>query len=176
MKFNTRLAKLKDHEPIYKLYKKVSKTIGGIARTENEIRKDYIFNNLKNSIDSGICLVIDNPDNGEIIAEIHCYKLEPSVFSHVLSELTIVVDSDFQSQGLGKVLFTSLLHMIEKTRIDILRLELIARESNAKAINFYQKLGFKIEGRFENRINNGTQIFEADIPMAWFNKNFEIEY
>ena len=35
-------------------------------------------------------LVIDHPENSnQIIAEIHCYKLIPKVFSHVLSELTI---------------------------------------------------------------------------------------
>ncbi|WP_019668833.1 GNAT family N-acetyltransferase [Eudoraea adriatica] len=172
MSYTVRFANLTDKENVLKLYKRVSKINGGIARTENEITETYIINNLKKSIDNGISLIVDNPNCSKIIAEIHCYKLTPSVFDHVLSELTIVVDPKFQNQGLGKLLFKSLLKHIEDNRTEILRVELIARESNTKAITFYEKLGFKIEGRFERRINNGTENFEADIPMAWFNKNY----
>jgi len=57
-------------------------------------------------------------------------------------------------------------------RSDILRIELIARESNKKAIAFYQKLGFQIEGRLLNRIKTESG-FEADIPMAWMNDNYQ---
>ncbi len=172
MNFASRFADLEDKESIQKLYKRVSKVTGGIARTENEITEKYIRNNLTNSIHNGVCIVIDSPNFDKIIAEIHCYKLTARVFDHILSELTIVVDPEFQNQGLGKLLFKSLLSHIEEHRTDVLRVELIARESNTKAIRFYEKLGFKIEGRFENRIDNGTENFEADIPMAWFNKNY----
>ncbi len=172
MHFKTRLAHLDDRKRIFNLYKKVSKNNGGIARTENEITESYIESNLRKAIYNGVCFVIENTNTNELIGEIHCYKLEPSVFNHVLSELTIVVDHQYQGQGLGKLLFTSLLENVETKRSDILRIELIARESNERAIKFYEELGFKIEGRFEKRIDNGTNNFEADIPMAWFNKNY----
>ncbi|WP_341225583.1 N-acetyltransferase [uncultured Arcticibacterium sp.] len=172
MHFKTRFARLDDKKRILNLYKKVSKNIGGIARTENEITENYIETNLKKAISNGVCLVIENLNTNQLIGEIHCYKLEPNVFNHILSELTVVVDCEYQGQGLGKLLFTSLLENVENKRIEILRIELIARESNKKAIKFYEKLGFKIEGRFEKRIDNGTKNFEADIPMAWFNKNY----
>lgn len=175
MNFITRFANLEDAKNILNLYKKVSKTIGGIARTESEISEEYVLNNLKKSITNGVCLVIEESNTSQLIAEIHCYKLEPKVFNHLLSELTVVVNPEYQNQGLGKLLFTSLLELVETKRTDILRIELIARESNTKAIQFYEKLGFKIEGRFEKRIDNGTQNFEADIPMAWFNKNYSHE-
>jgi ribosomal protein S18 acetylase RimI-like enzyme len=42
----------------------------------------------------------------------------------------------------------------------------IARESNQKALAFYQSLGFVREGRLEGRIR-GAGGPEADIPMAW---------
>ena len=35
---------------------------------------------------------------------------------------------------------------------------------NRKALEFYQKLGFKIEGRLEKRIRGAHGGFEADIP------------
>ena len=167
-----RFATKSDQEKILMLYKKVSKDIGGIARTESEITADYISENLNYSLENGICLVVEDNQNKKIIGEIHCYKLQPRVFDHVLSELTIVVDQDCQGQGIGKLLFEYLLKHVEETRGDVLRIELIARESNERAIRFYEKLGFKIEGRFEKRIDNRTDEFEADIPMAWFNKNF----
>ena len=64
------------------------------------------------------------------------------------------------------------MNYIELKRPDILRVELIARESNTKAIDFYKQIGFVQEGRFEKRIIGTDNQFEADIPMAWFNKNF----
>ena len=169
----SRLAKLSDKSRIFDLYKRVSMNIGGIARTKDEITEDYISVNLKNSMNTGVSLVIENEDATKIIAEIHCYKVIPKVFSHILSELTIVVDADYQKRGLGRLLFKNLLAIVEEERNDILRIELIARESNLKAIQFYKNLGFKIEGRFENRIHNLNNSFEADIPMAWFNKNYK---
>ncbi len=91
----------------------------------------------------------------------------------MLSELTVAVDPNYQGKGIGKLIFQSLLNIIQEERNDILRVELITRESNQKAIQFYQKLGFIIEGRFEKRISASTNTFEADIPMAWFNLNFK---
>jgi putative acetyltransferase len=51
--------------------------------------------------------------------------------------------------------------------------ELISRESNLKAISFYESLGFTREGKFEKRVRSNESEFEADIPMAWFNPNFK---
>ncbi|GAB3901140.1 N-acetyltransferase [Larkinella knui] len=173
MNYKTRFAELKDEAGIYDLYQQVARIPGGIAREVDEITPGYVAGNLQKSIRNGVSLVIEDPENpGVIRAEIHSYKLEPRVFNHILSELTIVVHPDFQNQGLGKRLFMDLLKHVEENRSDILRIELIARESNARAIEFYQKIGFTSEGRFEKRIDTKTGPFEADIPMAWFNRNF----
>jgi ribosomal protein S18 acetylase RimI-like enzyme len=172
--FLIRKAVVKDCESIFDLYNLVSKKNGGLARTENEITKDYVKNFVEKSVQNGIqFVIIDKLLNDKIIAEIHCYKLEPRVFEHILSELTIAVDTKHQGKGLGKKLFQTVLNYIMENRNDIFRVELIARESNTKAIKLYENLGFKIEGRFENRIKNNENIFEADIPMAWFNPNFK---
>lgn len=171
--FFIRKAEGKDFEKIFDLYNLVSKTIGGLARTENEITKDYVKNFVEKSLQNGIQFVIvDKLRNEKIVAEIHCYKLEPSVFGHILSELTIAVDTEYQGKGLGKKLFETVLDYIKENRNDIFRVELIARESNTKAIKLYENIGFKIEGRLVNRIKNSENNFEADIPMAWFNPNF----
>lgn len=172
--FFIRKAVVEDLEKIFDLYNVVSQTIGGLARTENEITTDYVKNFVGKSLQNGIQFVIaDKLHNEKIIAEIHCHKLEPGVFGHILTELTIAVDTRYQGKGFGKKLFQTLLDDIMENRNDIFRVELIARESNTKAIRLYEDLGFKIEGRFVNRIKNNESFFEADIPMAWFNPNFK---
>ncbi|MCU0438864.1 MAG: GNAT family N-acetyltransferase [Raineya sp.] len=176
MNYIIKNATASDETLILNLYKTVARISGGIARIESEITESYIKNNLEKSLKSGVCLVISHPENTqELIAEIHCSKLEPQIFKHTFSDLTIAVHPDFQGKGVGKAIFMYLLNYIENTRHDILRVELIARESNQKAIEFYQKIGFKIEGRFENRISNPDGTFEADIPMAWMNQNFKTQ-
>lgn len=171
--FEVRKAHITDKENIFLLYKKVATLPEGIARNSKEITGEYIDQFMQNAAVNGVEFVIENPgDKNEIIAEIHSYRWGIEKFNHVFSELTIVVSPDHHGQGLGKLIFTHLLNYIETERRDILRVELAAQESNQKAINFYKKLGFVQEGRFENRIKTGHSTYEADIPMAWFNKNF----
>ncbi|MDQ4141692.1 MAG: GNAT family N-acetyltransferase [Bacteroidota bacterium] len=172
--YEIRPAKAMDKEKIQALYKKVAAVIGGITRVENEITEEYVTHFISKAEQRGLEFVIENPENKEeLIAEIHCYQPEPGVFAHVLSDLTIVVHPSFQGKGLGKILFRQLLQEIRNNRPDIYRVELIARESNQKAIELYQSLGFVIEGRMVGRIDSRNGELEADIPMAWFNENFK---
>lgn len=160
-------ATVEDLQAIKKLYLAVASIEGGLARTANEVTDDYVSNFVEKSLKSGIILVARHSESQQIIGEIHAYALGPKVFAHVLGELTIAVHPEHQGKKLGKTLFTELLRRVSETRMDILRVELIARESNKKAIEFYQKLGFKIEGRFVDRIRSVDGGFESDIPMAW---------
>jgi ribosomal protein S18 acetylase RimI-like enzyme len=172
-RFEIRKSKSQDLDKVLNLYRKVSKVAGGLARTEKEITKKYIKYIFDKSQECGIQFVIvDKLQTDIIVAEIHCYKLAPAVFSHIFSDLTIAVDKKYQDEGLGTMLFKTLLHYITENRKDIYRVELIVRESNKRAIHLYEKLGFKIEGRLDNRIKTNENSFEADIPMAWFNPNF----
>ncbi|MGV3539587.1 MAG: GNAT family N-acetyltransferase [Rufibacter sp.] len=162
-----RVATGQDVAQILRLYQLVSQQVGGLARVEEEITETYVANFSLKASQTGIHLVVEDRQTGTLVGEIHCYQLEPRVFSHVLSELTVAVHPDYQGQGVGKRLFQTLLQQVEIERSDILRVELIARESNQKAIALYQKLGFQVEGRLVNRIKSSTGGFEADIPMAW---------
>lgn len=162
-----------DWVQILELYKSVSAVLVGLARNNEEITEEYVKNFVSKSYQNGVQFVVLDIEAGcKIVGEVHCYQLDPKVFKHVLGELTIAVDPAYQSLGLGKELFESLLTYVQKERKGIYRIELIARESNQKAIALYEKLGFKKEGRMEGRIKNHLGEFEADIPMAWFNPNF----
>lgn len=156
---------------ILDLYRLVARLSGNLARTSDEISPEYVKNFLKRSQETGVSLIAFEGMN--IVGEIHAYKLEPKVFSHVLCELTIAVHPDSQGKGLGRALFLAFLSEIRTKRPDILRVELIARESNQRAIQLYKSLGFKEEGRLEKRIDSGDGTFEADIPMAWINPVFK---
>jgi len=168
MDFIVTNGKFEDVDAIHSLYREVAAIEGGLARTADEISREYVTNFVSKAIESGITVVAQNDE--KIIGEIHAYALGPKVFAHVLGELTIAVHPEFQGAGVGKALFTELMRQVSENRADITRVELIARESNRKAIEFYKKLGFEIEGRMTNRIKSVGGGFEADIPMAWHRK------
>ena len=169
-----RTADIDDFSRIKTLYKEVARHKGGIARLENEITDEYIESLITKSLATGLIIVAEHPDDPEqIIAEIHAYKAGISVFNHVLGELTLLVHPAFQGKKIGRTIFTIFLEEIGSNRHDIGKVELIARESNMKAIELYESLGFTIEGRLEMRIKTPEGNYEADIPMGWQNPNFE---
>lgn len=155
-----------DQHPVMSLYRRVAATPGGLARLADEIDEDYVSNFMAHASQRGICLVAED-DRGQVVAEIHAYRPAPRCFSHVLSELTIAVDPAVQGSGVGRRIFESFMHRVVEGFPDIQRVELIARESNLRAIRFYASLGFEVEGKLSNRIKGVGGSFESDIPMAW---------
>ncbi len=165
-----REAKKSDISKLIKLYREAAKVKNGIARTSQEISRKYITDFLTNSLKKGLIFIAENKDN--LVAEIHCYKLEPNCFKHTLSNLTIIVHPDFHGQGIGKKLFLHLLNKIKTKHKNILRVELTARQTNQRAIKIYQSLGFEIEGIMKNRILDAEGCPSGDTMMAWFNPKF----
>jgi ribosomal protein S18 acetylase RimI-like enzyme len=169
-----RTATIEDLDRLLKLYKTVASTEGGIARLESEITRTYISSFLEKSLETGLIIVGENPnDENELVAEIHAYKAGIKVFDHVLGDLTIVVHPQFQGRKLGRTILTIFLEEVGRNRPDVGKVELIARESNERAIALYQSMGFLIEGRLEMRIRTADRYYEADIPMGWQNPNYE---
>lgn len=169
--FPIRRAVPADRDAILMLYREVAAVEGGIAREPEEITPEYVDAFLKKSLDRGLVLVAESHPN-TVAAEIHAYPSGLRVFHHVLSDLTIVVHPNTQGRGLGKKIFSAFLEEVKTHRRDIKRVELIARESNARGIRLYESLEFAVEGRLEGRIRDRNGRFEADIPMAWTNPNF----
>ncbi|MBC7912506.1 MAG: GNAT family N-acetyltransferase [Pyrinomonadaceae bacterium] len=172
--YSVRKAISSDYDRVFKLYKTVAAGLGEFTRIESEITEDYVGYFFSRSLEQGIELVIANPENeDELIAEIHCYKPGQIMYLHILQDTVMAVHPDYQGKGFGKMLWNSLLTEILYNRRDVLRLELIIRETNYRTITYYKSLDFKIEGRFDRRVDSGIGKFEADIPMCWFNPNFE---
>lgn len=163
----------KDCSSIRQLYRNVARQGGGLARIESEITDDYVQHFFTKSTTTGLILVVEHPTQDELIGEIHAHRPGPAVFDHVLTNLTIAIHPDFQGKKVGRTLMTIFLEEIALHHPEIGKVELITRESNHRAIRFYQSLGFLIEGRLEMRIKSGDGAYEADIPMGWQNPNFE---
>jgi len=157
-----------DIDNIYSLYKATASIPGGLARYQNEITEEYIIDFVSKSISRGLSLVAEI--DGRVVGELHAYKPEIKVFNHVLSELTICIHPDYQGKKYGAGLFSEFMKIVKNEMKEIKRIELIARESNRKAIIFYQSLGFKIEGCLRNRIDGIHNKLENDIPMGWIRK------
>jgi len=171
-----RTAVPEDGPRIKTLYQEVIRAGGALARREHEVTDEYIDHFLKRSFEDGLIIVAEHPDDpNKLIGEIHAYKPGIQSFAHVLSELTLAIHPDFQGKKVGRTLFTIFLEEVGRNRTDIGKVELVTGENNARAINLYESMGFKIEGRMEMRFRNPQGVFEADIPMGWQNPNFEFE-
>ncbi|MEJ1241366.1 N-acetyltransferase [Chryseolinea sp. T2] len=172
-----RIADLNDLPGIVNLYKAVARVEGGIARLEREVSEDYVKNFVLQSLSTGLIIVGEHPENpDELIAEVHGYKSGLHVFGHVLGDVTLAVHPHHQGKKIGRTILTIFLEEIARNRTDIGKVELITREGNLRAINLYQSLGFRIEGRLEMRIRTPEKTYEADIPMGWQNPNFEFDF
>lgn len=171
-----RTAVFEDWPAVKQIYTEVAKQKTGIARLEHEVTDDYVKRFMEKALDGGLMIVAEHPQNeNELIAEIHACKSKLSVFNHLMTDLTIAVHPDFQGKKIGRTIFTIFLEEIGLNRPDVGKVELVTRESNTKAINLYQSLGFRIEGRLEMRIKTPDGGYEADIPMGWQNPNFQFD-
>jgi ribosomal protein S18 acetylase RimI-like enzyme len=166
-----RAGRQEDAAAIQALYRTVAAIPGGLARTPSEITEEYVRGFVEHSLDRGIIVVAEFParlsGSSELAGEIHAYRSDIELFSHVLGDLTIAVHPGAQGRGVGRRMFTRLLDEVKADHPDVTRVELITGESNARAQHLYESLGFRKEGRLEGRIRAAGGGVEADIPMAW---------
>lgn len=161
-----RATKSSDIGAIASLYRAAGERGSGLARSPVEVTLDYVTQFVEASLSGGLALVAT--DSGDaIIAEIHARRLYPRTFAHVLGDLTIAVHPSKQGQGIGRALFVEFLRRVTDDMPHILRVELKAREGNARAIRMYESIGFAREGRMTNRVILPDGSFDNDIPMAW---------
>jgi putative acetyltransferase len=137
----------------------------GLARTPDEIDLDYVVSFMRHALDTGLMLLAVD-DAGDLLGFIDATRIGPRQFAHVLSNLTVAIHPSAQGQGVGGALFAGLFDAAKSLTQKITRFELMVREGNAGAIRLYERLGFRIEGRYEGRVRLPDGTIEADIAMG----------
>ena len=156
-----------DVPAIEALYRVVGATPGGIARSPDEVTREYVEGFVANSLDRGIILVVEAEGVPGLAGELHAYRSDLRIFRHVLGELTVAVHPATQGQGIGRRLFETLLDLVTREHPDITRVELITSETNHRALRLYEGMGFRREGRLAGRVTWPDGRVDADIPLAW---------
>lgn len=163
-----RRASRDDVVAIERLYVTVSSTTGGLARQPDEISREYIEGFVTRSLADGEIVLAEVDGIEGLAGELHAYRNQLRLFSHVYGNLTVAVHPDVQGRGVGRALFTALLETVIRERPDIVRVELMTAERNHRAQRLYESVGFVREGRLDRAIRGVDGTPEADIPMAWF--------
>jgi putative acetyltransferase len=162
-----------DHLPeLLALYRRVAAVPGSLIRTVAEIDEAYVGGFTARAARNGLQLIALAQDR--VVGEIHAYTPDLYCFRHLLSELTIVVDPDWQGRGIGRALFERFLATVRRDFPHILRVELYVRAHNQRNVTFYESLGFQNEGRQERKLCFGPGHFETPQHMVWFNPGFGI--
>ena len=164
---NIRPGRIEDVVAIEALYREVGATPGGIARSPDEVSRDYVEGFVSRSLDRGIILVAELEGLSGLAGELHAYRSDLRIFRHVLGELTVAVHPATQGQGIGRKLFERLLDLVVEEHPDITRVELITSETNHRALRLYEGMGFRREGRLPGRVIWPDGRIDADIPLAW---------
>lgn len=160
-----RPAQTQDHAAIVALYRAVAAIPDGIARTPEEVSDDYVAGFMGRAAANGVELVFE--EEGRILGEIHASGVGIASLAHLLTDLTIAVHPLAQGKGVGRALFEGLLGHVTGAMPHISRVELFARDSNARARALYASLGFVEEGRLRARVNNSRGEPETDTMMGW---------
>lgn len=137
------------------LFEKFSKEIGILLKENYEIDSEYIENldqmiteklrELKIYLENGSALFISAFERGELLGFLWAYEriVENEKRMHVTQ---FIVNGKYRGKGVGKKL---LLFLEEETKKrEICAIDLLATESNTKAINFYKNNDFKIQRVF----------------------------
>jgi RimJ/RimL family protein N-acetyltransferase len=154
-----------DATALLHLYQAVAREAGALARRPEELDAAYVDGILQAALGRGVWLVAEGAQG--LIASIHASRPLPRDFQHVLGELTLVVHPRAQGQGLGRRLFTAFMDHVRQQEPGITRVELITRDSNARARRIYEQLGFEQEGRLRRRVRHADGRREDDLFYAW---------
>lgn len=166
-----RKANISDREAIADIYRAVAANVSGIARRPHEITNTYVYSLLNRKEEDAVFLVAVDEDF-EVVGAIISVKSGLEVYSHILSELTIVVKPEAQSKGIGRQLAFAFLEHVFNNRPDVMRVEMEVIHVLDR-IAAYEAVGFVKEGETKNRIRHKDGTFSNSILMAWENPNFK---
>ncbi len=139
---------------------------GGLGRLPDEMDLPWMEEALSGALAGGVA--IGAWEANRLIGIIKASRMPSVQFQHVLWDLTVAVDPEFQGRRVGQGLFAQLLTSARSITPQVERIELVVREGLTHAIRLYERLGFRQEGRFERRFRLADGTYEADLPMVLF--------
>jgi GNAT superfamily N-acetyltransferase len=163
--FSVRPTSPEDASAILTLHRKVAARPGGLARQPDEVTADYVAHAMAVAADGGVNLVAVDAE-GAVCGELHVERMKVAIFAHVLTDLTVAVDPDWQGRGVGSALFGALIDIARTMTPPVGRIELWTGAANLGAQRLYQRLGFQIEGRMIGRGRYPDGHVEDDIVMG----------
>ena len=127
---------------------------------------DGFRNEIKNDVARYICAKIQNEDGSfELIGYMGIWTVFEE--AHIT---TLAVREKYRNSQIAQILLISQIEYLYKNMVKYLTLEV--RESNQKAINLYEKYGFKSLGKRKNYYQNNNE----DALIMWTNNIFSTEY
>jgi putative acetyltransferase len=158
-------ATLADASQVLALYRAVAAMPnGGLARGPDEYDLAHIEALLAKCANGGVALLARDKD--ALVGTIDAMRIGPRQFAHALSDITVAVHPSAQGRGVGRALFAALFDAAAALTPKVTRFELMVREGNRDAVRLYERLGFRIEGRYEGRVALPDGTLEADIAMG----------
>lgn len=155
MNLKIRDIKIEDYKEISKIRKMpgVMENILSNKDEEEELIKEKIINRGKNQY----WYVVE--EDGKVIG-LGILMNHGNLRKKHVGVITLMVNSDYQNKGVGSLLMDKLINLSES--LNIIRLELCVFRDNYKAINLYNKFGFKEEGiKVKSALKNGEYIDEV---------------
>jgi putative acetyltransferase len=105
--------------------------------------------------------------DGAVVGNVSLHILTMPRVRHI-AHLGIMVDADYQSQGIGRALMTAALDLADNWLM-LKRIELDVFVDNQRAVSLYRSLGFVVEGtRKHAAVRNGEYV--DDYLMARYGK------
>lgn len=161
-----------DREEIAELYRSVANNVVGISRRSHEITDTYVYALLNKKPSEIVCLVgVD--ENEKVIGMVIGTKNGLDMYSHILSDLTVIVHPDHQSKGYARQLSLGFMEHIFNHRPDVMRVEMEVM-THDKLIDAFLMAGFVKEAVTDRRIKNLDGTFSNSVLMVWFNPNFKV--
>lgn len=137
---NIRPVELQDYTDISRIRKMAGVMENILASPEESEKK--IKNKIINITENDYWYIAEL--NGQVVGVAILNRYGNPRKKHV-GQITIMVDKNYHSQGIGNALMKELINLSDNI-LGLRRLELFVFVNNKKAINLYEKFGFKEEG------------------------------
>jgi ribosomal protein S18 acetylase RimI-like enzyme len=159
-----REARIEDASILVAAEKATAQTPGFLVSRPYELTRAAFERKITDVAEAGRYIVAEQ--DGKVVGHALLDPMPLEAIARVF-RLTVVVHPGFRNRGIGEALMRDLMDWAKQSP-RVLKIELLVRATNERAIRLYTKLGFVEEGRFKNRIKLPDGTFIDDLAMAWF--------